>query len=108
MATIQTRAAPAAGDVRIRLEVLAWMAGMQGKAEAAARLFGAVEALHEAGSTSLPLIGVAEYRHARSAAQAQLGEARFRAAWMAGRELGPEQVMRCVTDDSTVVSQGRG
>ncbi len=61
--------------------------------ERAARLFGAVEALREATSISLPPLRRAEYDRAVEGIRAHLDEATFAAAWTQGRTMPPEQVI---------------
>jgi hypothetical protein len=100
MATIamtQGKVVPAATDVRIRLEVLAWRAGLRGDAQVAARLFGAVEAIPGATRTWEPLFG-AEFGRSRSAVRAELGERRFTKAWSEGRHLSPEHALAYTSD----------
>ena len=100
MATIamtQGPAVPAATDIRIRLEVLAWRAGLHGDARVAAHLFGAVEGTFGETEAREPLIG-AEYSRSRSAARADLGDRRFAEAWCEGRRLSPEQALGYTAD----------
>ena len=110
MATIamtQGPAVPAATDVRIRLEVLAWRAGLGGEAEVAARLFGAVEGMSGMTAAWEPLIG-AEYDRSRSAVRADLGDRRFEESWWQGRRLSPEQALAYASGMSERGSNGEG
>jgi non-specific serine/threonine protein kinase len=72
------------------LEGIAAVLAERGRARAAARLLGAVEAHREAGYVRLRY-----ERHTRRAAsvRAQLGEAAWAAAWEAGRHLSWEQAV---------------
>ncbi len=104
MAMAQGRVVPIATDIRVRLEVLAWRAGMRGDAQVAARLFGAVEEMTGATGAWVPLIG-AEYSRSRTAAQSDLGDRLFGEAWLEGRRLSPERALayglaRCRGEDA--------
>jgi non-specific serine/threonine protein kinase len=71
------------------VEELAWVAGLDGQVEDAARLFGASAALH--AQLGLPLVPVPEWRalhdQAETAARDRLGAQRYATAWSAGRVL---------------------
>ncbi len=56
----------------------------------AAQLWGAAEALREAGGVPIPFVERADYERSVSAARTQLGEA-FETAWAQGRTMTPEQ-----------------
>jgi hypothetical protein len=76
----------------VSLAGLAGVAGMQEQPVRAARLFGAAEALGEAGSR--PGIGhPIEVERNVALARAQLDEATFSAAWAAGRAMPLEQAI---------------
>ncbi len=64
-----------------------------GRAERAAQLFGAAEALREVASTPLPPYQRADYNRNIAAVRAQLDEAAFAAAWAEGRAMTMEQVV---------------
>jgi non-specific serine/threonine protein kinase len=76
------------------LQVAAAVAGSQGQPVRSARLWGAVESLHEAiGSTISPL-----ERHFYgpyiAAARAQLGEAAWEAAWAEGKAMSLDEAVK--------------
>jgi non-specific serine/threonine protein kinase len=75
------------------IESLAWVAGVAGRAERAARLYGAGEALRQASGTGL--LGERQTRRERRLAilRDSLGEARFVAAWAAGHALSLEDAI---------------
>jgi hypothetical protein len=63
------------------------------RAERAAQLFGAAEALREAASTPLPPYRRAEVDRDLAAARARLDNAAFDAAWGAGRAMTMERAV---------------
>ncbi|HLZ58178.1 MAG TPA: tetratricopeptide repeat protein [Ktedonosporobacter sp.] len=65
----------------------------QSQPNQAVRLWGAAHAIRNAISAPMPPIERAPYEHAQSIARAQLGEARFRAVWLEGQHMTPEQVL---------------
>jgi tetratricopeptide (TPR) repeat protein len=69
------------------------LAGAAGRAELAARLLGAAEALRERAGTPLKGIDQAEYAGDLAAARRGLSEAAFAAAWAAGRALPLEDAL---------------
>ncbi|MCX6045034.1 MAG: helix-turn-helix domain-containing protein [Chloroflexi bacterium] len=69
------------------LHGLAYLAGIQGHYERAAKLFGAAEALYEAYGIAMYLADRMDYAPIRQLVQETLGEAAFKVAWTAGREL---------------------
>ena len=78
------------------LRALAGLAGAAGLAadhERAARLFGAVEALREAGGTREHRQWRAVYEPDVAAVRDALGEAAFAAAWAEGREMSMQQAI---------------
>jgi predicted ATPase/transcriptional regulator with XRE-family HTH domain/Tfp pilus assembly protein PilF len=78
------------GDKRmstICLEQLAAIAGGRGQAERAAQLFGAAEAARRRIKAPLPPIEQPRYKLLVAAAQAQLDEETFTAAWAAGQAM---------------------
>jgi hypothetical protein len=75
------------------LEGFAHVAGAEGDAERAARLFGAAEALREALGAPLPPVERAHYDRSVAATRAALGEEAFAAAWAEGRALSLEQAI---------------
>jgi hypothetical protein len=77
--------------VTASLELLAAVATAQGRAERAARLFGAAEALRETIGAPLPPAELAVYGRRREILLAALGETGFAAAWNEGRALPMEQ-----------------
>ena len=72
---------------------LAEVDSLLGQPERAARLFGAIEALREASSISLPPLRRAEYDRTVEGIRAHLDEATFAAAWREGRTMPLEQVI---------------
>jgi len=75
------------------LEGLADVVATQGEPTWAARLWGTAEALRDTMGTIIPPIYRTDYEHAVAAAQAQLGEKAFAAAWAEGRVMTPEQAL---------------
>lgn len=73
--------------------------GNRRQAERAARLFGAAEALREMASTPLPPYRRAEVDRDLAAAQAQLDDAAFDAAWEAGRAMTMERAVSYVLEE---------
>jgi predicted ATPase len=73
------------------LEGLAQLERLAGRANRAARLFGAAEAVRESQGWSIMPPYQAEYQHEIKALRAALGAAEFAAAWAAGRALTLEQ-----------------
>jgi non-specific serine/threonine protein kinase len=63
------------------------------RAERAAQLFGAAEALREAATTPLPPYRRADVDRDLAAARAQLDDAAFDAAWEAGRAMTMERAV---------------
>ncbi len=57
----------------------------------AARLFGAAEVMREAMDAPLPAIDRFEYEKHVAVAQTALGRANFRASWVQGRSMSPQQ-----------------
>jgi tetratricopeptide (TPR) repeat protein len=72
---------------------LAGIAGAQGRAEWAARLFGAAEARLEAISARLESVDRAEYERYVNIVRAELDNATFEAAWAEGRAMTLEQAV---------------
>jgi non-specific serine/threonine protein kinase len=72
---------------------LAWPISAQGRAEHAARLFGAAEALRTVVGTAILPHWQADHDRAEATARAALGEEAFAAAWAAGRALTVEQAI---------------
>ena len=87
------RETPVSETLDAALEGLAGVAAAQGKPERAARLFGAAEAQRTSAAMPLPPAYRAAYERDVDAARAQLDEATFTAAWVAGRAMTPEQAM---------------
>jgi non-specific serine/threonine protein kinase len=90
------------------LEGLAWLAGAQRRAERAARLYGAAEAVREAQGMLL-----SDDRRARRELRARslceaLGEVRFAAAWAAGRAMSLDQAIACALDEPSPADGGAG
>jgi DNA-binding CsgD family transcriptional regulator len=71
------------GEVVAAQRQLAW----------AAQLWGAAEALRDAFSVPIPLVGRADYERSVSAARVHLGERAFAASWAQGRSMTPEQAL---------------
>jgi non-specific serine/threonine protein kinase len=91
------------------LEGLAWPISAQGRAEHAARLFGAAETLRTVVGTVILPHWQADHDRAEAAARAALGEEAFAAAWAAGRALTFEQAidLGLASDDSARSVTGR-
>ncbi|MGH2621816.1 MAG: protein kinase domain-containing protein [Anaerolineales bacterium] len=68
--------------------------------ERAAQLFGAAEALREAASTPLPPYRRTDYDRDLAAAQSQLDEAGFAAAWEAGRSMTMERAVAYALEET--------
>jgi non-specific serine/threonine protein kinase len=75
-------------------------AGEGGRAERAAQLLGAAEALREVASTPLPPYRRADHDRDLAAARAQLDEAAFAAAWAAGRAMAMEQAVAYALEEA--------
>jgi hypothetical protein len=73
-----------------------------GKPEAAARLWGAAEKLHETVGSWIHLSGLDGNQQATEMARAALGEESFAAAWAAGRSLSLQQA---VTEAGTLARE---
>lgn len=71
---------------------------VQGRAERAARLFGAAEMLSETTSLRMDRIKRADYDRAVAASRAQLDDRTFAAAWAAGRAMSLEQTIAYALD----------
>jgi non-specific serine/threonine protein kinase len=81
------------GGVAFCLEGLACLAASGEQVARAARLFGAAEGLREEAEIPLPPVDRVGYEEAMTAARRALGEARFAAAWAAGRALPTDQAV---------------
>jgi DNA-binding CsgD family transcriptional regulator len=75
------------------LEEMAGIAGVQGQAQRATKLFGAAEALREAIGAPLPPGFRALYERVMVTARAHLGEAAFAETWAQGRAMTLEQAI---------------
>jgi tetratricopeptide (TPR) repeat protein len=75
------------------LQHLGTAAGMLGRSERAARLWGAAEASHEPAGKSMRIIDRASYERMLSTVCSQLDEATFAAEWAAGRAMSQEQAI---------------
>jgi predicted ATPase len=75
------------------LEHLGTAAGMIGRPERAAQLWGAAEVLHESAGKTMRIIDQAIYERTVATIRCQLGEAAFTAAWTAGRAMSLEQII---------------
>ena len=80
----------------LALEEFASVAAAEQQAVAAARLFGAAQALREAIDCPLPEARRARYERQVAAARAQLNAQTFARAWTEGRLLTPEQALRAL------------
>ncbi len=72
---------------------LAKVAGLQGFAQRAARLWGAAEGLREVMGTPLSSPELAEYERDVAATSTQIDEALWQAAWQEGRTMSLEQAI---------------
>jgi hypothetical protein len=88
---------PATASTATWLEGLGAMAVAEGRAERAARLLGAADALRQAMGTPLPAHEAADRNDAVAGASAALGEAAFRAAFAAGRTMPLAAAARLAT-----------
>jgi predicted ATPase/class 3 adenylate cyclase len=88
-----TRLQGSKSDFPYALEGLASAAAMHGRARRAVTLFGAAAALREAFGTPPPPINQADNERGIATARAQLDEATFNAAWIAGRAMTLEQAV---------------
>lgn len=59
----------------------------------AARFWGAASAIRSAIAAPVPPIEVKQYERAQAQARQQLGEARFKTAWLEGERMTPDQVL---------------
>jgi predicted ATPase/DNA-binding CsgD family transcriptional regulator len=76
------------------LEEWGKVAAKQGKVVWAAQLFGAAETLRDAMGAPVPLAERNEHEKQIAAVREALGEAHWSRAWMQGRGMAPEQVIR--------------
>jgi len=75
------------------LERFAELAGLQGEAVKAARLWAAAEALREQMGIPLPPMEMTRYAEPLAAARAQLTETAWNSAWAEGRAMSLEQAL---------------
>jgi predicted ATPase/transcriptional regulator with XRE-family HTH domain len=75
------------------LQHLGTAAGMFGRAERAAQLWGAAEGLYEAAGKTMRIIDQGIYERTVGTIRLQLGEAAFTAAWAAGHAMSLEQAI---------------
>jgi predicted ATPase len=80
-------------NLGLSLERFAGLAAGQGRAERAAQLFGAAEALRETIGRPIPAGDRADYDRDVTAARLQLAEATFAAAWATGRTMTIEDAI---------------
>jgi hypothetical protein len=83
------------------LERVAEIRGARGESARAMRLYGAVEALRQATGarrTGVPRMDPARYEATVAAARAKLSAAAFEQAWSDGRQMSPEETMRCALE----------
>jgi predicted ATPase/class 3 adenylate cyclase len=80
-------------DIARTIEGFAALAEVEQRAELAARLWGAAEALREQLGTPIWPVDVPDYERRVSAARVQLDETAFAAAWAAGRARTMEQMI---------------
>ena len=86
-------------DVAEPLEGFAKLAGAAGKAQRAARLFGAAEALRVRIGLPIPPIERADYDGALMQTREQLDQEAFRAAWAEGLALGWEDAAKLALEE---------
>jgi len=77
------------------------VAAFEGRAETAARLFGAAEASLETLGAELWPSNRGVYERSVAAARTALDPAVFEAAWKAGRQLSLDQVIKTAIDGNT-------
>jgi hypothetical protein len=75
------------------LEGFAGLAGARAQGARSARLYGATEALREAGGAPLPPVDRPDHNHKVAAARAQLDEAVWRTAWAEGKAMSLEEAV---------------
>jgi non-specific serine/threonine protein kinase len=78
---------------------LAGVAAVEGRAETAARLFGAGEAALQARGTHLSPSNRADYERNVAAARVQMGEEAFAAAWAKGQAMSLEQAIAFASEE---------
>jgi non-specific serine/threonine protein kinase len=88
------------GNIRWALEGLGWCASFEGRAERAARLLGAAEALGELLGSPLVPHFMAEHERALAKASAELGAQAFTESFEAGRGLSLEAALREALDQA--------
>ena len=94
---------PGSGDIPPTASTATWLEGLgavtvaDGRAERAARLLGAADALRQAIGTPLPAHEAADRNDSVAACSAALGEDRFRAAFAEGRALPLADAVRLAT-----------
>jgi len=79
--------------IQLALRGLAALAEAQRRAERAARLFGAAEALREGIGTVLPPVERSAYEEYVAAARTEMNEHDFTAAWAEGRVMSPDEAV---------------
>ena len=86
--------------IAFALEGFAGLMAVQGKAQRAARLFGAAEALRTAISAPMVHFDQPEHERDLAAAREQLSGAAFAAAYAEGQAMSLEQAIACALDDA--------
>jgi DNA-binding NarL/FixJ family response regulator len=81
---------------------MSWRGLLRGQARAAARLFGAADALCAKADAALPVMDRAVFNRVVAAARAAMGEAAFTRAYQEGSVLTPAQMIA----DATKIAEG--
>ncbi len=83
--------------VALCVEGLARVAGLCGRCEDAALLFGGADTLRAAAGSALPEADRSIYNRVIARARAELGDDRVDAAWWAGAAMTPEEIVSAAT-----------
>jgi predicted ATPase/class 3 adenylate cyclase len=86
-------------DIELSLQLLASLDAKENRLEHAARLWAALEHLHEEIASPLSPDKREEYDRDVAAARQVLGEERFSAAWAEGRAMTLEQAIACALEE---------
>ena len=90
------------------LELLAGILGASGRAEQAARLFGAAERLIELIGLVPPPADRRHYERNVASVRARLGESTFASAWAGGRALSFDEAFACAVEEVAEVRVSHG
>jgi non-specific serine/threonine protein kinase len=93
------------------LELLAEICGARQYSERAVRLYGATEGLRQATGarrTGVPRMDPARRETTLASARASLSAAEFKQAWSDGRQMSPEETMRCALESLDELGSAQG